>query len=86
MAGREREYLWYLTGCERLGQKPLDEAEFDVRWQEFEDHAERLKTAQSEGKMGEVEASLRTAMQRRVQEDPFVKAVLVGMAEHEQES
>jgi 2-polyprenyl-6-methoxyphenol hydroxylase-like FAD-dependent oxidoreductase len=83
MAGHEREYRWYLTGCDRLGHTPLPEAEFAARWQEFENHAERLKQADKERTLENLEADLRAQMQRRIQDDPFVKAVLVGMAEAE---
>ncbi len=78
---REREYRWYVTGCDRLGQTPLSEAEFAARWQEFEDHAERLKAAEASGTPPDVDARIREEMQRRIKDDPFVKAVLVGMAE-----
>jgi len=83
MVSREREYHWYLTGCDRLGQTPIGEAEFAARWQEFEDHAERLKAAEAEGKFDGIEADMRAVMQQRVKDDPFVKAILVGMAENE---
>ena len=78
-----REYGWYRTGCERLGQTPLSEVEFAARWQEFEDYAERLKTAETEGAVDEMDAAARGEMQRRIKDDPFVKAVLVGMAEEQ---
>jgi hypothetical protein len=81
MADRDREYRWYRVGCERLGQPPLEETEFARRWQEFEDHAERLKAAEAAGVAPDVDTTVRAEMQRRVKEDPFVKAVLVGMAE-----
>ncbi|HZT43730.1 MAG TPA: hypothetical protein VFA07_16305 [Chthonomonadaceae bacterium] len=83
MADLTREYGWYRTGCERLGQMPLAEAEFAARWQELEDHAERLKAAEAEGSVAEMDAATRAEMQRRIQDDPFVKAVLVGMAEEQ---
>jgi hypothetical protein len=81
MAQREREYRWYRLGCERLGQTPLDEAAFEGRWQEFEDHAERLKAAEASKTAPDMDAAVRAEMQRRVQDDPFVRAILVGMAE-----
>ena len=83
MADLTREYGWYRTGCERLGQTPMTEADFTVRWQEFEAHAERLKAAEVEGSVAEIDAAMRAEMQRRIQDDPFVKAVLVGMAEEQ---
>ena len=83
MAGREQEYRWYRTGCDRLGQTPLDEAEFEVRWQEFEDHAEKLKAAETERTLSDIENSLRDEMQVRMKSDPFVQAVLIGMSEDE---
>jgi hypothetical protein len=81
MAHREREYRWYRLGCERLGHPPLDEATFAARWQEFEDHAERLRAAEASGSPPDVDAAVRSEMQRRIKDDPFVRAVLVGMAE-----
>lgn len=78
---REREYGWYLVGAERLGHTPIGPEEFATRWQEFEDHAEKLKAAEAEGKEPDIEATARQEMQRRIKDDPFVKAVLVGMAE-----
>jgi hypothetical protein len=83
MTEPEREYRWYRVGCERLGQAPLSEAEFAARWQEFADHAEKLKAAEASGQPPAVDATVRQEMQRRVRDDPFVKAVLVGMAETE---
>lgn len=80
---REREYRWYLVGCDRLGQTPISEAEFSERWQAFEDHAETLKSADKRGTLLDVDVQARSDMQQRIKEDPFVKAVLVGMAEDE---
>lgn len=78
---REREYRWYRIGCDRLGQEPMNEAAFAARWQEFEDHAEQLKAAEESGTAPAIDAGVRAEMQRRMQEDPFVKAVLIGMSE-----
>jgi hypothetical protein len=75
------EYRWYLTGCERLGQEPLPYEQFAERWQEFEDHAEKLKAAEASGKLADVDAALRRQLQQSIQHDPFVKAMLVGMSE-----
>jgi len=83
----EQEYRQYTTGCSRLGHVPIDEAAFAVRWQEFEAHAELLKAAEESGQPPDVDAALRVEMQQRVDNDPFVRAVLIGMAEaqdHEQ--
>lgn len=84
MAEYEREYQQYLIGCNRLAQIPVSKEEFLTRWQEFEQYAERLKAAEETNTVAEVDASLRTAMQARVKDDPFVQAVLVGMAEEGQ--
>ena len=81
MAGREQEYSWYVIGCDRLGQAALGEAEFAARWQELEDHAERLKAADLNKTLPDLDARARADMEARVKDDPFVKAVLVGMAE-----
>lgn len=81
MTDRQQEYRWYRIGCERLGQEPLAEADFATRWQEFEDHAERLKAAEQSGVAPDVSPAVRAEMQKRIKDDPFVKAVLVGMAE-----
>ena len=83
MADLEREYRWYRTGCERLGETPLEEAAFAARWQEFADHAERLKAAEIEGALPGMDAGVRAGMQRRIKDAPFVKAVLIGMAEED---
>ncbi|HLK60716.1 MAG TPA: hypothetical protein VKU00_29405 [Chthonomonadaceae bacterium] len=83
MAGREKEYRWYRTGCERMGQVPLDEAAFEARWQEYEDHAEKLKAAETKQSLSELEAERRAEMQHRLKSDPFVQAVLIGMKEDE---
>jgi hypothetical protein len=84
MAEYEREFRWYLIGCDRLGHTPLDAAEFTARWLELESHAERLKQADKEKTLSELEVGKRAEMQRRIKDDPFVKAVLVGMAEETQ--
>jgi hypothetical protein len=85
MAELEREYRWYLKGCDRLGQAPLDQATFAARWQEFEAHAEQLKAGETGGDLSAIAQEVRAEMQQRVKADPFVKAVLVGMAEDTQE-
>ena len=81
MYDRERTYRWYLTGCDRLAQPALSEDEFNSRWQEFEAHAELLKAADDAGEAPAVEPARRAEMARRVSEDPFVKAILVGMSQ-----
>jgi hypothetical protein len=86
MAEYEREYQWYLTGCNRLDQIPVSKEEFLTRWQEFEHYAEQLKAADEANTVGEVDAAQRAEMQARVQDDPFVQAILVGMAEDMPES
>lgn len=77
----EREYHWYVIGCDRLGQKPVSEAEFRERWQEFEAHAEQLKAAEADNTLPELNIVRRAEMEKRVKDDPFVRALLVGMAE-----
>lgn len=81
MAEYEREYQWYLTGCNRLEQIPVSKEEFLTRWQEFEQYAERLKAAEESNAVAEVDAAQRAEMQARVKDDPFVQAIMVGMAE-----
>ncbi len=81
MTGLEQEYHWYVIGCDRLGQTALGQAEFAARWQELEDHAERLKAADAGRTLADLDAQARADMESRVKDDPFVKAVLVGMAE-----
>lgn len=78
---REREYGWYLIGTNRLGHDAVGYEEFVTKWQEFEDHAELLKTADVEETLNAVDAEKRREMQARLKTDPFVKAVLVGMSE-----
>ena len=80
MVSREQEYSWYRIGCERLGQPPLDETVFALRWQELEDHAERLKAADADKTLLDLDLQMRAEMEERTKDDPFVKAVLVGMA------
>jgi hypothetical protein len=77
----EREYGWYLIGTNRLGHEAVVYEEFVVKWQEFQDHAELLKTADAEETLTSVDAEKRREMQARLKTDPFVKAVLVGMSE-----
>lgn len=81
MTGLEREYGWYVVGCDRLGQTALGQAEFAARWLELQAHAESLKAADASGTLGDLDARARADMESRVKDDPFVKAVLVGMAE-----
>jgi hypothetical protein len=83
MVEHEREYRQYLNGCNRLGQTPVSKEEFLTRWQEFEQYAERLKAAEEAGSVAEVDAVERAAMQQRAK-DPFVQALLIGMAEEGQ--
>ena len=81
MTGREQEYRWYLIGCNRLGHTPLSEEDFVRQWQEYEDHAEKLKAAEAGGSLPALDAQERARMQQRIQADPLFKAVLVGQAE-----
>lgn len=77
--GYRQEYQWYLIGCRQTGQEPLDEVAFALRWQEFETHAEQLKSAETEGQVEDLPSAIRTRMQQSIQKDPFVKAILLGM-------
>lgn len=81
MADYSREYLLYREGCARLGQSPLEESGFAQQWEEFQKHAEMLRTAEADDTLAEVDSSLRAQMLQRFQKDPFVRALLVGMAE-----
>ena len=78
---REKEYGWYQTGCARLDIPPAPLWEFSARWQEFEDHAEKLRAVELSDKPPDIDAVIRAEMQCRVKDDPFVRAVLIGMAE-----
>ena len=78
---REEEFRGYLRGCNLLGQIPVSQEEFLVRWQEFEQYAEQLKTAEAAGSVEEIDRAQRAEMQQRFKDDPFVQAILVGMAE-----
>ena len=49
--------------------------------QEFEDHAEKLRAVETSSKPPDIDAVTRAEMQRKVKDDPFVRAVLIGMAE-----
>jgi hypothetical protein len=77
----EAEYGHYLRGCNRLGQIPVSKEEFLTRWQEFEQYAEQLKTAEAAGSVEEIDKARRAEMQQRLKDDPFVQAILVGLAE-----
>ena len=77
----EKEYHWYVLGCDRLGQAAVSPKEFAGRWQEFEAHAEQLKTADASGALLTLDATKRADMEARMKDDPFVRALLVGMAE-----
>ncbi len=77
---REREYQWYLIGTNRLGHDPLPYEQFETRWQQFEEHAEQLKTAEADQTLTELDAVKRAEMQTAYKNDPFVRAVLVGMS------
>ncbi len=78
---RSLQYHWYLTGCNRLNREPLPIDEFTVIWQEYESHAEMLKQAERDRKIDTLNASERIRMERKIQADPILKAVLVGQAE-----
>lgn len=77
----EAEYQQYLRGCQRLGQEAVTLEEFQRQWDRFEEHAEALRSAERAGSLASLPATDRAAMQQRVQNDPLVKALLVGMAE-----
>ena len=79
-----QEYRWYKIGCDRFGYEEMSEADFVVRWSEFEAHAEALKAADATQNFESLDTEKRAEMQARMKEDPFVKAVLVGMAEENQ--
>ena len=81
MSDRSREYRLYRIGCDRLGQSPMGESEFEARWADFESYAETLKAAELAGAPPDVDAAMRAEMQQRVKDDPFVRALLIGMAE-----
>jgi hypothetical protein len=78
---RSLQYRWYLTGCSRLDREPLPLDEFSVIWQEYENYAELLKQADRDKKIDALDASERIRMERKIQADPILKAVLVGQAE-----
>ena len=81
----EKEYRWYLIGCDRFGYEPVSEAEFTVKWTELETHAEALKAAEASQDFSALDPAKRASMRGRIQDDEFVKAVLVGMSEDQQQ-
>jgi hypothetical protein len=81
MADRTLEYRWYLVGCDRLGHTPLSLEVFEAKWQEYEDYAESLKQAEEAGTLARLEPVARLNMERKIQSDPLLKAVLVGQSE-----
>jgi hypothetical protein len=50
-------------------------------WQIYEDHAESLKAADRSGTLTQIDPIRRVEMERRIQDDAILKAVLVGQAE-----
>ena len=76
----DREYQWYLIGTNRLGHNTLPYPEFAEKWQDFESHAEQLKAADADANFADVDAAKRAEMQAAMKNDPFVRAVLVGMS------
>jgi hypothetical protein len=82
MASYEREYRWYLIGCNRLGQQPVSQTEFSAEWLEYETIAERLKQADAQGTLA-LESDARRHVKERGKDNPFIKAILVGMAEEQ---
>ena len=81
MKDRSQEFAWYLLGCDRLDRTPVSREEFETLWQEYEDYAESLKSAESAGTLAELDHDARKKMEARIQADPLLKAVLVGQAE-----
>ncbi len=77
----DREYGWYLAGCRAYGYTPIPREEFAESWREFEAHAERLRAAEAASAEPDIAPEERVRMSARVSNDPFVKAILVGMAE-----
>ncbi len=85
MSSSDQGWKWYQVGCTRLGVQPLDRAEFDTRWREFEQHAGILYEAEQEGKLAKLDSSARALMQYRFQNETFSRAVLIGMSEDQEE-
>ena len=79
----ETEYRCYRIGCNRLGIAPVEREEFASRWQELEDYAGVLSLAETSGTAPETEPETRMKMQQTMKSDPFVRALLVGMAEEQ---
>jgi|GEM_PF-2225807 len=78
---RTLEYRWYVKGCQRLDREPIPHDEFCRVWQIYEDHAESLKAADRSGTLTQIDPIRRVEMERRIQDDAILKAVLVGQAE-----
>lgn len=83
---REQEYQWYLLGCSRMGKPPFPLEIFEAKWQEFEEHATQLKEAEENQTLTALDAKERLTMQSRFQNDDFVRALLIGMAESQAQS
>ena len=74
------EYRLYLEGCRRLGEAAMDAEEFQVQWEEWRRHAEKL-TAMADSPSGPaVSIEQREAMLQRFRNDRLVRVVLAGMA------
>ncbi len=78
---RSQEYKWYLVGCDRLDREPVSLGEFSELWQKYEDHAESLKLADKQGALLTLDSNRRSQMEKQIQNDPMVKAVLIGQSE-----
>lgn len=81
MSDATQRYRWYIIGCDRLNQTPLTEEEFGAVWQRYEDYAEMLKTAEKAGTLADIDGATRRDMERIIDADPMMKAVLIGQSE-----
>ncbi len=81
----QRALRQYLLGCRRLGCAAQEDAEFLKTYREFVQHAQRLKQAENENTIDALNAEERSMMQQRFQKDAAIQAMLIGMAEEQQE-
>ena len=78
---RQQEYRWYVLGCDRLDREPVSLCDFSELWQKYEDHAESLKLADKQGSLLTLDITERSKMEKQIQNDPMLKAVLIGQSE-----
>lgn len=81
MSEYERAYEWYCVGCQRLMQEPVGREQFLALWREYEAFAAQLMAAEASGTVQSIDPMLRERMRLRAKQDPFLRAILIGIVE-----